>query len=237
MDIKVICKFSLIISMFSILYSCWDIRVENKIQGIAPGNWRGTFNLNDKKIPINFEVKKIKNGEDKIIFTSADFSISPDTSYQYGDTLFINFNDLETSFKLVTEIDKMEGFLYDLNKYNYPVRFYASNTSLERFPNVRKTVKNDISGNWKYKANMSKDSTLENEIKFIVEENDLSVYVRKDSGMTYVMEGTIQGDVFYASGFNGKEVTYLSGKVVGEHLIDKGELIINDQIYYLSASR
>lgn len=224
--------FSTII-IIALLSSCWNIQVPNELEGIAPGTWKGTFLLDGHTVPVMYEVQ-IENKQIDFIFKTAGQELKADSVRKWGDTLFVDFNKTNTQLKLIYQIDQMDGFLYDKSGVEYPINFAGQHGILQQFPDVRKKPIADITGNWSIKASVSQDSTLNGNLRLTAKENHVAGEIQLGI-YTLPLEGTIQNEKLYLSGFNGKTVGYLSAIVKDSKTILNGHLHLNTQKYFWEA--
>lgn len=229
-------KLLSLLLLLGTLYSCWDIQTGQPIDAFAPGIWRGTFHIGQDAVPILYDVQNTDNEQPiRLVFHTADEQVISDTAYYFGDTLYAYFDKPQTYLKVTYQIDQMEGFLYDELKREYPIRFTGIKGPKHRFPNIRETPLTDMTGEWNIKAGIDQDSSLSGTLRLNTQSNTATgqLYLNQQR---YTLEGTIQGNKLYLSGFNGSQVLWLSAILVNATTLDRGTLRINDHFHYLSGS-
>lgn len=214
--------------------SCWDIQIPNELEGLAPGQWKGTFLLDGHTVPVMYEVLMADKKID-FVFKTAGQELKADSVRKWGDTLFVNFNKTNTQLKLIYQIDQMDGFLYDQTGTEYPIVFAGQHGIQQRFPDVRKAPIAEITGNWQIKANVSQDSTLTGNIRLVAKNNYVEGQLQLGN-QNIAIEGAIQGEKLYLSGFDGKTIAYLSAIVKDSKLLTDGKLYLNTKSYFWEAA-
>ncbi len=227
-------KFLLLAFSFSILCSCWDIKTGKPVHSVAPGVWRGNFMLNDQSVPVMFEVSdhKLMN----LTFKTGQNELRADSLRMFGDTLFAHFYKTNTMLKVVCQIDQMDGFLYDNSGDEYPIAFAGQNAILHRFPAVRNKPLANLTGDWEMKANVSKDSTIYARVRFVAKENYIEGVLFMNDEFSIALEGTVQNDLLYLSGFDGKNVCLLNATILNNKTLSKGSLILNNKNFFWEAT-
>lgn len=217
------------------LYGCWDIQTGQPIDAFAPGLWRGQFHLDQQSVPVLYEVHNTDNERPiAFVFRTADQQVISDTAYYFGDTLYAFFEEANTYLRATYQIDQMDGHLYDATEQRYPIRFSAIKGPKHRFPNIRETPLANLTGEWNLSAGYAQDSSATGTLRLSTQNNTATGQLRFGEG-TYTVEGTIQGNKLYLSGFDGQTVVWISALVMDANHLDKGSLRLNDQTYYLRA--
>lgn len=228
-------RFLSILALLSICYSCWDIRVGDPIDAFAPGVWRGKFHLPQQEVPILYDVQNTDNDRPiRLVFSTADQQLISDTAYYYGDTLYAYFNEAQSYLQATYQIDQMDGFFYDQTQKEYPLRFSAIKGPRHRFPNIREKPILDLTGEWAVAAKGEADTTVTATLRLNAQTN-LVTGSLQFQGEEHVLEGTVQGDKLYLSGFDGRKVVWVNALIFPPNRLDKGSIRINDAIYYLEA--
>ena len=223
-------KFLFISWVVFSLSACLNLTMQNTFADLAPGQWRAVFSLENEKVPVQFSVENIDEAT-HFTFLNGGLDTQSDQVDFWGDTLTIPFNQ-GTYLKVIYEVDKMEGYLYDPNNSFYPISFLAQQGQLNRFPDVRKDPVMNMTGNWNASLG-TKDTTISTQLILEAEGNNVvgEVFWNAD---TLSLCGVIQDDILVLSGFNGKQVCYLNGQVL-EGAISKALLIVNDEKFTLTA--
>lgn len=219
-----------IVSLF-LLYGCWGIQTGKPLNNIAPGEWRGVFMLDEQhkdRVPLVFQV--LTNDSNKTVglaFKNGSQVIQSDSLRFWGDTLFVYFRQQQTYMKLIYEVNLMEGWLYTSNEAEYPLEFQAQSGRFPRFPDVRRTPIHDINGQWSVLMEGAADSLQTVVLDINTKGNYAEANLKMNDGQSFVLEGSIQGDQIYMSGFDGKNVLMLSALATNPKSLQKGHLSIN----------
>ncbi|MCH2022995.1 MAG: hypothetical protein MK207_11005 [Saprospiraceae bacterium] len=231
---KKIIFYALIIPL---IISCWDIQTGKPITGVAPGIWRGQFTIDGQAIPIMFEVLNTDNNKQiEVVFKTAEQQLKADSVRVWGDTMFIDFKKANTQLKVVCQIDQMDGFLYDKSGIEYPIVFAGHHAILHRFPDIRKTPKADLTGDWEITAYESQDSRITGRLRLVTQENKINGLLMIDSNEKITIEGCVQGTSIYLSGFNGKTVCLLKATIKNSKTLVSGTLITNKKSLFWEAT-
>jgi len=228
----------LFISISILLTSCWDLRTGPDIEGFAPGTWRGVFKLDDQAVPIIYEIKNSNNDKPiEFIFKTEQQIIAADSAIIWGDTLFAYFGASDTYLKIIHQVDQMDGFLYDNTKAEYPIPFAGIYGIQHRFPDVRKTPKANLTGEWKLIATVEKDSTLEGILRISTNgENKATASLQFPTYPQKIyLEGTVQASKIHLSGFDGRKVCWISANIESDKKLTQGNLKLNNQGYFWEA--
>lgn len=221
---------TLICSFF--LHSCWDLQTGKPVEGVASGVWRGTFLLGDQVVPIAYEVLNTDNDKPiEIIFKTAKQELKADEVRVWGDTLFIEFYKTNSVLKVVYQIDKMDGLLYDKTGDAYPIVFAGQYAMMHRFVDIRKTPTANLTGEWLVSATGEQDSLINGNVRLAANNNYLEGTLNLN-GNSILLEGTVQGDKFYLSGFDGKTVALFSATIGESKKLNQGNLKINQQSFF-----
>lgn len=229
-------RFFFVGILFAItLCSCWDIQVGNPVQGIAPGTWRGVFKLDEQIVPIIYEVKNTNNEQPiEVLFYTGNAVIKGENASIFGDTITVRFPKTKTYLKLVYQIDQMDGFLYFESEKQYPVPFAGYYGLLQRFPDLRKTPKTDLTGEWRLELSRQ-DSSSQAQLRLTVDKNMAKGQLLLGEDRQYPVEGTVQDDQLYLSGFDGFNVYLLHATIQGNKTLANGSLHFNDEQYFWEA--
>lgn len=213
--------------------SCWDLQIGTPVQGIAPGTWRGAFMLENHAVPVMYEVLNTSNDKPiEVIFKTGKEELKADRVKIWGDTVTLFFDKTNTHLKLVYQIDQMDGFLYNNDNDNYPIVFAGQHAIMHRFPVVRKEPKADLTGDWTVTANVGQDSTVTGNIRFSTNENYIEGKLTLANQKVLTLEGAVQDDKIYLSGFDGKRACWLSATIADSKSLVEGSIIINEATYF-----
>jgi peroxiredoxin len=184
------------------------------------GLWRGEFSVNGDKLPFNFEVKG-KNTDDGTLTvingTRRDvFKITRSAP----DTIFVRMNTydaaieakVESSGKLVGEYRSLVpsqrgGVLPFVAEYGKKYRFVE--------PTANVAPASNLSGKWAIQI-VSKEPAP-NQVALLKQDgNALGGVFMTVVGDTRELEGTVQGNHFYLSGFSGPSPVLVQGTIDDE---------------------
>jgi hypothetical protein len=227
-----------LISIAILLTSCWDLRTGSPIEGFAPGIWRGVFKLDDQMVPVIYEIKNSNNDKPiEFIFKTEQQNIAADSAIIFGDTLFAYFGATNTHLKIIHQVDQMDGFLYDNTGEEYAIAFEGIYGIQQRFPDVRKTPKANLTGEWKLIATIEKDSTLEGTLRISTDgKNKATASLQFPAyPQTIYLEGTVLASKIYLSGFDGKTVFWISANIENGKQLNQGNLKLNNKGYFWEA--
>lgn len=208
--------------------SCYDLQVGQSVEVVASGTWKGTFIIDDQKIPIIFEVKNTPKDSLQFLFIDGKDTTVADKVRPWGDSLFISFTRYNKALHLKYDVDEMQGFLFDLNKEEYPIQFYGQFAITNRFPDVRQKPKADLTGTWQMDVALHADSITSGQLVLSNTGNRIMGTFSLAEQLHMAVEGTIQQDKMYLSGFDGNHVCLLSADIASSEVMNKGNLIINN---------
>ncbi|MEZ4917598.1 MAG: hypothetical protein R2792_00710 [Saprospiraceae bacterium] len=112
----------------------------------------------------------------------------------------------------------MQGYWKVLTKENYQIPFHAIAGEDFRFTTLKKTPAREISGQWAAYFGIDKNQEEKAIGEFVQNGNQLSGTFRTETGDYRYLEGTIQGNKFWLSCFDGSHAFLFSGKINGDSL-------------------
>lgn len=214
------------------------ISFENTYSSIPPGIWRGVLKLdkphstastseeeidkafNYKELPFNFEViydtKEdfhilIHNGSERIKIDDIKFGRDKKTG---RDTLLFHFPVYDTYIKALYEENIIEGAWYVNYKEDYSIPFIAFHGKDNRFPLNDIPASLDISGNWSCNFDFDKVEDAYPALGvFALKENSLQGTFQTETGDYRYLDGSMYGDKFQLSCFDGSHAFLFEGKV------------------------
>lgn len=184
---------------------------------IKAGIWRGEFRANETKIPFNFEITSVKSQTAKVALLNGtrrdDFTIQ----LQNKDSIIIKLDIYDAVLLAKIDADnKLSGVYRSLTATsNIDLPFTAEAGKSYRFVKQDKTVasKTNLNGKWRFQFD-SKDA---DRIAIIEQNgNKLTGIIMSITGDSRALEGNIQADSFYLSGFTGSRPNYIRGKIHNE---------------------
>ncbi len=233
---KVVLLPLLVIYIFN---SC--LVTNQKFDKLMPGIWRGELYL-DESNPLSRNISKVGNDQDisfKNAFTEGVLPFNFEVTYE-GDSMFvdfingdnrvraeetlwgfnrrsgkdtirINFVAYDTYLRAEVEDGIMTGAWYNPRK-NWRVPFRGLAGKDYRFTMVNEKPSFDISGKWDviFHFENRNDTTIG---QFTQDNNSLKGTFASPTGDYGFLEGTVQGDRMFLSGFAGGAAYLVSGKI------------------------
>lgn len=195
---------------------------------LREGIWRGAFKVNDTEVPFNFEVKK-SDGETAILTAingdrRDDFNVKNISA----DSIQVTLNTFETAWFAKIEKDgSLTGVQKSLIAGNNAkaLAFTAQPGKAYRFVEPGKEVapRADISGKWVIKLDGVSPTTgkpLPDRVAVFEQKgNKLNGIILSVSGDSRELQGNVQGDEFFLSGFTGSSPAYVKGKITDDKTI------------------
>lgn len=216
--------------------SCLGIEKGKAFEHVAPGNWRGVFVVESEKIPVTFDINSTDAGKPTdFVFFNGEQQLKSDQLKFWGDTVYVYFNKQQSHLRLTYEVNLMEGHWFDETGQSYPIAFIAQNAITHRFPDVRTTPTENITGTWTVKAIVDQDSTLNTQLRIATDQNKATGTLFLQPNISIPLEGTVQGAKVYLSGFNGKHICMFSASIADKNALHQGKLFINNQSMFCTA--
>jgi thiol-disulfide isomerase/thioredoxin len=211
------------------------IVVPNPHSALAPGRWRGILKLAPEiAVPGNLQFEEITEGELPFIF---DVVYESDDKFyieiingeerfradriQFGrdistakDTLLIEFPVYDSYIRALHENDVIEGVWVINYKENYSIPFVAHFGRGYRFTELKKTPSADLSGRWEVMFGLDGDKPYPALGEFKQKDNYLEGTFLTETGDYRFLEGTVQGNKFYLSCFDGSHAFLFEGKIL-----------------------
>jgi peroxiredoxin len=180
---------------------------------LIQGVWRGEFTVNEDKVPFNFEIQG-----DKLIVHNGTRRDTFPVRQQEDGKIFVGMNTydaaliarIETDGRLVGEYTSLVPKLK-----SGALPFVAEAGKNWRFVEPGRDVvpKADLSGKWNIHS-MTKDLGSNDQVALLKQEgNKLTGVILTVVGDSRELEGTVQGDQFYLSGFSGPSPFFVKGRI------------------------
>lgn len=240
-------KISFLAAASSLLFSTC-LTYDQPYQKVAPGIWRGILELEkinypakDKKkkdivlrledqtqmgeLPFNFEVKyesdtsffiEIINGSERITCREVSWGRDRTTA---RDTIHIEFPEYQSYLRADVRGDLMTGEWVNESKGNYRIPFRAKAAQPFRFTTLQEKPAADLSGEWAAEFGLNEETQDKAIAEFEQQGNRLTGTFRTETGDYRFLEGTVQGDKFWLSCFDGSHAFLFSGKMSGDSLL------------------
>lgn len=227
-----------------VLFYSGCLSTDNAYTRIAPGKWRGVLELEpfnmpvrDKdtvftlkeqfregELPFNFDVKYIDDERFYIEIINGTERIRCD-SIRYGrdrttarDTFNLYFPEYASYIHADVRGGVMQGEWIVTTKDNYRIPFYAHAGRDYRFTSLNEAPAADLSGEWAALLGVNEENPEKAIGEFRQTSNRLEGTFRTETGDYRYLEGTVQGQKFWLSCFDGSHAFLFSGKILGDTL-------------------
>lgn len=181
------------------------------------GVWRGEFDVNGETLPFNFEIRGSRAGEQTLTLINGtrrdDFRIEKTAP----DTIFVRMNTYDAALEAKLERDgRLAGVYKSLvpSQRGSELPFKAQHGQTHRFVESSKNVEPaaNLGGKWAIQI-LSKEPG-NNQVALLEQKGNLLTGVFMTVvGDTRELEGTVQGNQFYLSGFTGPSPRLISGTI------------------------
>jgi peroxiredoxin len=188
------------------------------------GIWRGVFDVNGDPLPFNFEVRGKSAKDATIILINGSRRDEFKVEQRSADTIFVKMNTYDAALEAKVE---SSGRLVGVYKSLVPSQrggdlpFVGEYGKAYRFIEPAKNVapKTDLNGKWAIQI-ISKEPG-NNQVALIKQSgNKLTGVFMTVVGDTRELEGTVQGNEFYLSGFTGPSPLLIKGTIDEEGAIN-----------------
>ena len=186
--------------------------------------------VNPGELPFTFEVVydndtsfhiEIINGEERIIVPEAHISFGR-TRQRAQDTIRIDFPVYDTYISGAFAGGVIEGNWVVNNRENYAIPFVAKQGKPYRFTPLRNEPTADLSGKWEASFSIDTDAPYPAIGEFQQTGNKLTGTFLTETGDYRFLEGTVQGNKFWLSVFDGAHAFLFSGKILNDNEITGG---------------
>lgn len=183
---------------------------------------RSTEDLQDGMLPFQFDLGyeddgelfiDIINGEERIRATDVVFGRNLETG---RDTIRIDFPLYESFIRGEVEEKFINGEYVVTTKKNYAIPFSAKHGQGYRFASTKLTPQLDMSGKWSVTFGVEGDDPYPAIGEFVQAGNHLTGTFLTETGDYRYLEGTVQGDKFFLSTFDGSHAFLFSGKILSD---------------------
>jgi peroxiredoxin len=191
------------------------------------GFWRGEFTLSENKVPFNFEILNDDQQRPKLILINGTRRDEFFITNQSDDSIFVKMNTYDAA--LVAKV-LSDGHLSGVYKSLVPnfrgnsLPFVADYGKKYRFVEPGKDIKPvaNLTGKWNINI-ISKDKIADRIAILKQKGNKLTGVIMSVVGDSRELEGTVQGDDFYLSGFTGPSPFFVKGKITPDKKL-QGEI-------------
>lgn len=187
---------------------------------LTPGIWRGEFTVNEDKVPFNFELK----GDQLIVHNGSRRDTFP-VRQQADGQIFVGMNTYDAALIARIEspgrlVGQYTSLLPKLKSGALP--FVAEAGKDWRFvePGHDVAPKADLTGKWNIHS-ITKDLGSTDQVGLLKQEgNRLTGVIMTVVGDSRELEGTVQGDQFFLSGFSGPSPFFVKGRITEDGTLD-----------------
>ncbi len=188
-----------------------------KEPSLRNGIWRGVFWVDDEQVPINFEISERRPEK---VFTVLDGDRRDTFRLEQVGKDSVHISPETFDYKLFAKI-LPDGSLSGEYRHLAPgntsriLRFEAKSGEDYRFvkPGTEVQPALNLSGTWSLSIAEREGEAATRVAVFSQEENKLKGIVLAITGDTRELEGNVNGDQFWLSGFSGIGVTLVQGSV------------------------
>ncbi len=233
-----------VLAAMAALWFASCLEANNTFKLIAPGIWRGVltlekpeYGITDKdsvmivydhfkpgELPFNFEVKYSTPDKFHIEFINGSERIRCD-SIRMGrdrttarDTYNFYFPEYQSYIHAEVRGGVMQGYYTVTTKDNYRIPFVADAAKAYRFTSLVVPPKGELTGKWATLFGIEGENPEKAVGELEQVGNRLTGTFRTETGDYRFLEGTVQGNKFWMSCFDGSHAFLFSGKMVGDSL-------------------
>lgn len=195
----------------------------------AEGNWRGVFEIKPGvEVPFNFDISK-KDKQTQLTFLNADERFDGGLVDQTADSIFVKLNQFDNELAFKIDGDSLVGFLRKQDQSGKPVPLRATKGSNYRFKSNGEKPAKDFTG--KYDVTFKSPNGKEEKAVGVFTQTGakLTGTFLRVTGDSRYLEGIVEGNKFYLSGFIGLSPSYYKGTfgtdgtISGEAVSSRGD--------------
>ncbi len=200
------------------------LNVHAQTNAIKNGIWRGVFTAGDIEVPFNFEVKGGESESPVFTALNGDRRDGFNVRRISKDSIQVNLNTFETAWfgkihadGTITGVQK--SLVTGTKGRVFP--FSAVPGKAHRFtePGKELSPKADLSGKWVIKIVGADKAEADRVAVFEQKGNKINGIILSVTGDSRELEGNVQGDEFFLSGFTGSSPAFVRGKINGDQSI------------------
>ncbi|MCO4292661.1 TlpA family protein disulfide reductase [Solitalea sp. MAHUQ-68] len=206
-----------LLALGTLVSSC----VNSNVSMMQEGVWRTTLHTESgREIPFNFNFIHDANGKPVAEIINGDERLRVDDISITNDSVFIKMPFFDSEFKGRFEGDLIKGeWVKHLADKDVSMRFVAEPDTYWRFIESKTKAKANVSGRWSTTFIADKDTTIAVG-EFVQHDNKLTGTFLTTTGDYRYLEGTVAGDEFYLSCFDGGHAYLFTGKIEGNKITD-----------------
>ena len=202
-----------------------SLSLKDEIERYEQEGTKPVYNPEDE-LPFFFEVTypessnkpylEIINGTERIRIDEVYWGRNLNTA---EDTVFIDFELFDSHIRGIIREGIIEGEWVVRNKPNYKIPFSAHFGKKDKFLVVPATPSKDLTGQWDCTFDLNLAKTSKAIAEFKQDGSYLQGTFRTPTGDHRYLDGTVTGNKFYLSTFDGSHAYLFFGKIEGDSLI------------------
>jgi thiol-disulfide isomerase/thioredoxin len=180
--------------------------------------WRGVLSMNDRlEIPFLFHLEKIGKKYSMTVINGKE-SIHM-SCLQKNDSLTAFFPGIDAHLKFKIEGNEVRGYWLNLNKKKIQkIPMYGSNEKTSRFEWAAKDTSSLLRN--KYRIVFDDDTDKKNSVGiFDTRNGNVQGTIMTETGDYRYLEGSINGNLFKLSTFNGIWAMLVEGQILGDSIV------------------
>lgn len=196
------------------------VEIPKPYTALPPGIWRAELDLGDEvTLPFNFEISygdgdglvvELINATERIKVTETSFGRTKDLR----DTLIFNFPIFDSFIKAEYKENVIEGYWQVNYREDYKIPFVAFHGQRHRFTTSKEKPALDLTGRWAASFEIETEEAYPAIGEFVQDENLLTGTFLTETGDYRYLEGTVQGNDFALSCFDGSHAFLFTGKIL-----------------------
>lgn len=192
----------------------------NNTSKLKNGVWRGELLLQSPNVilPFNFEVKEDINGVKTVELINDTERIELGKIRFWNDSIAMPMKIFNTEIRAKIEGDLLSGVWIKNDIKNYHITFSASHNNSNRFILGGKSINENVQGIWKIDFQKG-DGSIEMAVgKFRQNGTDLTGTFLTETGDYRFLEGSVDGETFKLSCFDGEHAFLFHATIEGNRL-------------------
>jgi len=184
---------------------------------------RQMMDIIDGTLPFVFEVKQTEEGKNILEIINGEERIMVKEVY-YGhdrstgrDTLWIDFPLYDSYIKANIDEKLINGKWVVKTRDKYEIPFSAKFGQNHRFTQIDEPANADLTGKWEVTFGLEESDPYPAIGEFVQTGNKLTGTFLTETGDYRFLEGTVQGNKFYLSTFDGAHAFLFSGKILEDN--------------------
>ncbi len=192
------------------------VRVSAQNQTIHTGKWRGVFAVVNGKVPFQLDIS-VDKGAYTAIAINGSRRDTFELRYIGSDSVLISLNSFEAAlFAKIVNPGLIEGAYQTPDRgapaMRIPFRLVYGEDYRFNAPDQRSPAKANISGKWRLRIT-SQDGVQDRVAVWQQSGSELQGIILSVTGDSRELQGEVDGDRFYLSGFTGSSPVLVTGRV------------------------